>query len=92
MSTARQDHRLVRHDDHWLSLPNDRDVPVGICAGADVPLEPSAVDEALSVLETADTLRRLAEATPGYDGPSPGSPASRSRPTCTRAPGSRSGR
>ncbi|MFC6885609.1 RtcB family protein [Actinomadura yumaensis] len=71
MSTARQDHRLVRHDDHWLSLPNDRDVPVGICAGADVPLEPSAVDEALSVLETADTLRRLAEATPGYDGPEP---------------------
>ncbi|MBO2447522.1 RtcB family protein [Actinomadura barringtoniae] len=68
---VRQDHRLVRIDDHWLQLPNRWDIPVHVCADARVPLEPAAVDEALGVLETADTLRRLAEATPGYDGPEP---------------------
>ncbi|MFC5747271.1 RtcB family protein [Actinomadura rugatobispora] len=68
---ARQDHRLERVDDHWLRLPNRWDIPVEICAGPDVPLEPAAVDEVLSVLETAETLERLAEATPGYDGPAP---------------------
>ncbi|WP_433323608.1 RtcB family protein [Spirillospora sp. CA-294931] len=67
----RQDHRLVRLDDSWLTLPNPRDVPVELCARPDVPLEPAAVDEALTLLETAETLDRLAEATPGYDGPPP---------------------
>ncbi|MGK5555417.1 RtcB family protein [Actinomadura kijaniata] len=67
---TRQDHRLERLDDHWLRLPNRWNVPVEICAGPDVPLEPAAVDEALSLLETADTLARLAEAT-GFDGPEP---------------------
>ncbi|MFG2001921.1 RtcB family protein [Spirillospora sp. NPDC048911] len=57
---ARQDHRLVRVDDAWLHLPNPWDIPVEICAGPDVPLEPAAVDEVLSLLETADTLARLA--------------------------------
>ncbi|WP_131737977.1 RtcB family protein [Actinomadura roseirufa] len=70
MST-RQDHRLVRTSEHWLSLPNPHGVPVEICAAPDVPLEPAAVGEALAVLETAETLGRLAEATPGYDGPVP---------------------
>ncbi|GLW67054.1 RNA-splicing ligase RtcB [Actinomadura rubrobrunea] len=67
----RQDRRLVRRDDHWLTLPNPWDVPVDICADERVPLEPAAVDEALSVLETAETLARLAEAMPGHDGPAP---------------------
>ncbi|MFC0041899.1 RtcB family protein [Actinomadura rayongensis] len=57
-----QDPRLVRTDDAWLTLPNAWGVPVDICAGADVPVEPAAVDEALSVLETADTLARLGDA------------------------------
>ncbi|SFO47992.1 MULTISPECIES: RtcB family protein [Actinomadura] len=68
---ARQDHRLVRTGEHWCSLPNPSGVPVDICANDDVPLEPAAVDEALALLETAATLERLAEATPGYDGPAP---------------------
>ncbi|MFI0449905.1 RtcB family protein [Actinomadura sp. 6N118] len=57
---ARQDHRLVRVDDAWLRLPNPWDIPVEICAGPDVPLEPAAVDEVLTLLETADTLARVA--------------------------------
>ncbi|MBC6463610.1 RtcB family protein, partial [Actinomadura sp. HBU206391] len=69
--TARQDPRLVRTDDHWLHLPNPWGVPVDICAGVDVPLESSAVDEVLTVLETAVTLRRMAEAAPGPSGPEP---------------------
>ena len=68
---ARQDRRLVRTGDHWLHLPNPYGVPAEICAGDDVPLEHAAVDEALALLETARTLERLAEATPGYDGPEP---------------------
>ncbi|GAA3938059.1 RtcB family protein [Actinomadura viridis] len=68
---ARQDHRLERLDDHWLRLPNRWDVPVEICAGPGVPLEPSAVDEVLAVLETAGTLERLAEAALGHTGPAP---------------------
>ncbi|MEU8801948.1 RtcB family protein [Spirillospora sp. NPDC048819] len=68
---ARQDHRLVRTDENWLTLPNPHSIPVEICAGGDVPLEPAAVDEALRFLDTAATLERLAEATPGYDGPAP---------------------
>jgi hypothetical protein len=55
--------RLVRTDDGRLTLPNRWDIPVDICAGADVPIEPGAVDEILTVLETADTLVRLAAAT-----------------------------
>jgi tRNA-splicing ligase RtcB len=69
--TARQDPRLVRTDDHWLRLPNPWDVPVDICADAGVPLESAAVDEILTVLETAGTLRRMAGATPGRSGPEP---------------------
>ncbi|WP_160573666.1 RtcB family protein [Actinomadura physcomitrii] len=68
---ARQDRRLVRTGDHWLHLPNPCGVPAEICARDDVPLEHAAVDEALALLETARTLERLAEATPGYDGPEP---------------------
>ncbi|MFC7591599.1 RtcB family protein [Nonomuraea antimicrobica] len=67
----RQDRRLVRRDEQWLTLPNPWDVPVDICADERVPLEPAAVDEVLSVLETADTLARLAETVPGHDGPPP---------------------
>ncbi|GAA3773471.1 RtcB family protein [Plantactinospora mayteni] len=63
----RHDPRLVRVDDSWLRLPNPYDVPVEICAGPDVPVEPVAVDELLTVLETADTLRTLARAVPGLD-------------------------
>jgi tRNA-splicing ligase RtcB len=61
-----QDPRLVRADDDWLRLPNRWNIPVDICAGADVPIEPSAVDEILTVLQTADTLERLTETT-GHD-------------------------
>ncbi|TDD72495.1 RtcB family protein [Actinomadura darangshiensis] len=68
---ARQDHRLVRTGEHWLTLPNPYGIPVDICAGDDVPLEPAAVTEALTLLDTAATLDRLAEAAPGYDGPAP---------------------
>ncbi|MEW2357732.1 RtcB family protein [Spirillospora sp. NPDC029432] len=70
MNHARQDHRLERVDDRRLRLPNPYDIPVEICAGPDVPLEPAAVDEALAVLETARTLERLAEAV-RHDGPVP---------------------
>jgi tRNA-splicing ligase RtcB (3'-phosphate/5'-hydroxy nucleic acid ligase) len=65
-STAkRADPRLIRTDDSWLSLPNPAGVPVDICAGPGVPIETAAIDELLTVLETADTLRALAAATPG---------------------------
>jgi len=63
----RPDSRLVRTDDSWLTLPNPANVPVEICAGPDVPLEPAAIDELLTVLDTAETLRVLAEATPGLE-------------------------
>jgi len=63
----RPDPRLVRVDDSWLTLPNPAGVPVEICAGPDVPIESVAIDELLTVLETADTLRGLADATPGLD-------------------------
>ncbi len=59
---AQHDPRLVRVDDDWLRLPNPYDIPVDICAGADVPIESSAIDEILSVLQTADTLERLGDA------------------------------
>jgi tRNA-splicing ligase RtcB len=65
-SARRPDPRLVRADDSWLTLPNRWDVPVDICAGPDVPLESAAVDELLTVLDTAGTLRALAEAS-GHD-------------------------
>ncbi|MGY0235659.1 RtcB family protein [Longispora urticae] len=63
MTPHKQDPRLVRTDDNWLELPNPWGVPVDICARADVPVEPSAVDEILTVLRTADTLERLSAAT-----------------------------
>jgi tRNA-splicing ligase RtcB len=63
----RPDPRLVRTDDSWLTLPNPANIPVEICAGPDVPLESAAIDELLTVLDTAHTLRALAEATPGLD-------------------------
>ncbi|MEE6263452.1 RtcB family protein [Plantactinospora sonchi] len=65
--TRRPDPRPVRIDDSWLHLPNPYDVPVEICARADVPVESVAIDELLTVLETADTLRRLGHAVPGLD-------------------------
>lgn len=54
-----QDPRLVRVDDDWLRLPNPWHIPVDICAAPDVPIEAGAVDEILTVLQTADTLERL---------------------------------
>lgn len=63
--SKREDARLVRTDDSWLSLPNPFGVPVDICAGPGVPVETAAIDELLTVLQTADTLRALAAATPG---------------------------
>src|SRR5262249_5130104 len=63
--SKRPDPRLVRTDDSWLTLPNPANVPVQICAGPDVPLEPAAIDELLTVLDTAGTLRALTDATPG---------------------------
>lgn len=59
----RLDSRLQRLDDGWLELDNPAGVPTRICAAADVPIESSAIDELLTVLETAGTLRTLAEAT-----------------------------
>ncbi|GAA3446147.1 RtcB family protein [Planomonospora venezuelensis] len=61
-AVPRQDPRLVRTDDDWLHLPNRWGIPVDVCAGADVPIESGAVDEILTVLETADTLERLGSA------------------------------
>lgn len=58
--SQRQDHRLVRTDESWLTLPNPAGVPVELCAGVDVPIESAAVDELLTVLETAATLRARA--------------------------------
>lgn len=63
--TQRQDPRLVRIDDSWLRLPNPANIPVEICAGAQVPIESTAIDELLAVVETADTLRRLADTRTG---------------------------
>jgi tRNA-splicing ligase RtcB (3'-phosphate/5'-hydroxy nucleic acid ligase) len=63
--SKRPDPRLVRTDRSWLTLPNPANVPVEICAGPDVPLEPAAIDELHTVLETAGTLRAMADATPG---------------------------
>ncbi|WP_433080030.1 RtcB family protein [Dactylosporangium sp. CA-052675] len=55
----RNDPRLVRLDEAWTTLPNPYDVPVEICAAPDVPIEPAAVDELLTVLETQRTLEAL---------------------------------
>ncbi|GAB3145086.1 RtcB family protein [Micromonospora sonneratiae] len=61
-SAKRLDPRLVRTDDSWLTLPNPAEIPVEICAGPDVPIESAAIDELLTVLDTAATLRALARA------------------------------
>lgn len=63
MSSSAQDPRLVRDGDDWLRLPNPWNVPVDICAGPGVPIEASAVEEILTVLQTAETLERLTGAT-----------------------------
>ena len=63
----RLDPRLVRTDDSWLTLPNPANIPVEICAGPNVPIETAAVDELLTVLETADTLTALAKGGPVRD-------------------------
>ncbi|WP_433210143.1 RtcB family protein [Dactylosporangium sp. CS-047395] len=55
----RTDPRLVRLDESWTTLPNSYDIPVEICAGPDVPLEPAALDELLTVLETQRSLQTL---------------------------------
>ncbi|GAA3450590.1 RtcB family protein [Dactylosporangium matsuzakiense] len=55
----RTDPRLVRLDESWTSLPNPYDIPVEICASPDVPIEPAALDELLTVLETQRTLETL---------------------------------
>ncbi|MFI5911153.1 RtcB family protein [Dactylosporangium sp. NPDC051541] len=55
----RTDPRLVRLDESWTTLPNPYDIPVEICAGPDVPIEPAAVDELLTVLQTQRTLESL---------------------------------
>ena len=65
--TPRPDPRLVRTDESWLTLPNPANVPVEICAGPEVPLESAAIDELLTVLDTAGTLRALTKATSGLD-------------------------
>jgi len=63
----RPDSRLVRLDDSWVTLPNPVGVPVEICAGPDVPIESAAVDELLTVLDTARTMAALALASPGLE-------------------------
>src|SRR5262245_53120635 len=63
-----QDHRLVRLDEAWPGLPNRWGIPVEVCAGAEVPIEPAAVDELGSVLQTAATFERLARDVPGFLG------------------------
>ncbi|MCO6007591.1 RtcB family protein [Actinoallomurus purpureus] len=67
IAASSHDPRLVRVDDDWLTLPNPWDIPVDICAGPDVPVESSAIDEILTVLRTAETLERLTAAT-GHSG------------------------
>src|SRR4029453_18485389 len=47
-----QDRRLVRLDEAWLGLPNRWGIPVEVCAGAEVPIEPAAVDGLGSVVQT----------------------------------------
>ncbi len=61
LMSSRPDPRLVRLDDAWLTLPNPWRVPVDICAGPEVPIESSAIDELLTVLATDATLRSLGE-------------------------------
>ncbi|MGI5236613.1 RtcB family protein [Dactylosporangium sp. CA-139066] len=58
--TKRTDPRLVRLDESWTTLPNPYDIPVEICAGPGVPIEPAALDELLTVLDTQRTLESLA--------------------------------
>jgi len=58
------DQRLERVADQWLRLPNARGIPVEVCAGPGVPVEPAAIDELLALLELSDSLERLAEAAP----------------------------
>ncbi|WP_432978860.1 RtcB family protein [Dactylosporangium sp. CA-233914] len=58
--TKRSDPRLVRLDDSWTALPNPYDIPVELCAGPGVPIEPAALDELLTVLDTQRTLESLA--------------------------------
>jgi len=65
--SRRVDSRLTRIDDSWLALANRWGIPVEICAGTEVPIEPAALDELLTVLETEDTLRALARVVPGLD-------------------------
>ncbi|MFD0584612.1 RtcB family protein [Dactylosporangium darangshiense] len=58
--TKRTDPRLERLGEAWTTLPNPYDIPVEICAGPDVPIEPAALDELLTVLDTQRTLDSLA--------------------------------
>lgn len=64
-AAKRPDSRLVRLAESWTSLPNPLGVPVEICASADVPIESAAIDELLTVLETARALRALVDVRPG---------------------------
>jgi tRNA-splicing ligase RtcB len=50
---------LAAAEPRGLHLPNPWHIPVDICAAPDVPIEAGAVDEILTVLQSADTLERL---------------------------------
>jgi tRNA-splicing ligase RtcB len=53
---------LTRTSESFLSVANRYDIPVEICADPRVPIESSAIDELLRVLELEDTLRALSRA------------------------------
>jgi tRNA-splicing ligase RtcB len=58
-SPRRADRRIHRLDDAWATIDAPGGVPVELCASSDVPVEPAAVDELLTLLETSTTLERL---------------------------------
>ncbi|MBM3727185.1 MAG: RtcB family protein [Acidobacteria bacterium] len=54
-----QDKRLERIDRTRLRLKSESAIPVNIFANDEVPIEPAAVSELLSVLQSEETLARL---------------------------------
>jgi len=56
--------RLRRVDDTRLAVDNPHGIDATLFARDDVPVEPAAVDELLSLLDVRDTVTRMAEAQP----------------------------
>ncbi|MFC1834096.1 hypothetical protein ACFL2Q_05095 [Thermodesulfobacteriota bacterium] len=61
-----QDRRPERRDPYSLSLPNEWDIPVRLCANDRIQLAEDAVDELLGIAPTQETIERLLQEAPGF--------------------------